>query len=255
MSRPAHRCEACPCAVAGGRPRHRHGPRRGAPVTNASGADPDESEVSPTNRPLVRPCPPFRPRGPACSRQLVGLLTPRLGRLHAFSRSPRRRNGARQPASSPGHSGGAVPESHRSSLFAGRGELPAAGHQSQWENVPVVPSLSTFPRPPAVARRVCHACPRSCETLPVAGRSRVKPCRSFHGAPHRLRTHAARQSRPHWHPRNSRGKSVSVRSSRLRHAADSPPCPPGHHGARRACSDRQQPESSSHGLARQACRE
>ena len=53
----------------------------------------------------------------------VGLLTPKLRRLHAFSRPVPRgggRNGSKQPASAPGHSGGAVPESHRSSLFARR---------------------------------------------------------------------------------------------------------------------------------------
>ena len=32
---------------------------------------------------------------------------------------------------SPDHSGGAVPDSHRSSLFAGRRQLPAPGHQSR----------------------------------------------------------------------------------------------------------------------------
>jgi hypothetical protein len=32
---------------------------------------------------------------------------------------------------SPDHSGGAVPDSHRSSLFAGQEQLPAPGHQSR----------------------------------------------------------------------------------------------------------------------------
>jgi hypothetical protein len=35
------------------------------------------------------------------------------------------------PRKSPDHSGGAVPDSHRSSLFAGRRQLPAPGHQSR----------------------------------------------------------------------------------------------------------------------------
>jgi len=42
------------------------------------------------DRPRLRPCPPSRPRGPASSRHLVGLLTHELERSHAFSppRSP-----------------------------------------------------------------------------------------------------------------------------------------------------------------------
>ena len=32
---------------------------------------------------------------------------------------------------SPDHSGGAVPDSHRSSLFSGQEQLPAPGHQSR----------------------------------------------------------------------------------------------------------------------------
>jgi len=34
------------------------------------------------------------------------------------------------PRKSPDHSGGAVPDSHRSSLFAGQEQLPSPGHQS-----------------------------------------------------------------------------------------------------------------------------
>jgi len=41
------------------------------------------------------------------------------------------RNGQKRPTSSPGHSGGAVPESHRSSLFAGRARARQTGHQRQ----------------------------------------------------------------------------------------------------------------------------
>jgi len=37
------------------------------------------------DRPRLRTCPPFRPRGPAGSRHLVGLLTHELERSHAFS--------------------------------------------------------------------------------------------------------------------------------------------------------------------------
>ena len=123
------------------------------------------------------------------SRKLVGLLTPRLGRLHAFSR-PHRISPVRsqwpdnsrprfpasparaQPSSagdegkSPEHSGGAVPESHRSSLFAGRSQLRAAGHQIRWRSLSVVPSLSS-----------CAGCDTTIRTDSHGTCAGVKPCR------------------------------------------------------------------------------
>jgi hypothetical protein len=183
--------------------------------------------VTPTNRPLSRPCPPSRPRGPACSRRLVGLLTPRLCRLHAFSRADVRRNGSKQPASTPGHSGGAVPESHRSSLFAGRGKPPAGpatrvGAKCSGCGGAVNDSGTRRTNGPS-----CQPWPLRCETLRVAWRPRVKPCGWCGVAPQPLRTCAARQSRPDAHMRNTAEKKRCGRSSRLRRAADSPFRPRG----------------------------
>ena len=107
---------------------------------------------------------------------LVGLLTPKLSRLHAFSRAARLhrfgRNGlitadlSSRSGNSPGYSGGAVPESHRSSLFAGRSQLQTIGHQIRWRSVSVVPPLSSCAGRPTITGTAFHA----------AGAG-VKPCR------------------------------------------------------------------------------
>ena len=49
----------------------------------------------------------------------------------------------KQPTSTPGYSGGAVPESHRSSLFALRSQLREESHQIQRRNITVAPPLSS----------------------------------------------------------------------------------------------------------------
>ena len=67
---------------------------------------------------------------------------------------------------SPGYSGGAVPESHRSSLFAGRSQLQTIGHQIRWRSVSVVPPLSSCAGRPTITGTAFHA----------AGAG-VKPCR------------------------------------------------------------------------------
>ncbi len=124
------------------------------------------------------PCLPTRPRGLACSGTLVGLLTPRLGRLHAFSRASRLHRtiamARTQPASSPGYSGGAVPESHRSSLFARRKQLRSTGHQIRaaqsiggW--VPVKQRRFGSPDRQTFTRRSAAR-----ETVPVGKRKRLK---------------------------------------------------------------------------------
>ena len=73
------------------------------------------------------------------------------------------RNGLKRPTSSPGHSGGAVPDSHRSSLFAGRTSVREASHQSRWQSVRVRQGLSNTSTTPAAGRRVSR-----CEGDPVA---------------------------------------------------------------------------------------
>lgn len=59
----------------------------------------------------------------------------------------------------PGHSGGAVPESHRSSLFAGGKQQQSSGHQRHWVNVGIRTTLSRTPSPALLSRRVSQ--PRS----------------------------------------------------------------------------------------------
>ena len=102
----------------------------------------------------ARACRPALARK-ACSSTLVGLLTPRLCRLHAFSRRPhamRVAMASKQPASAPGHSGGAVPDSHRCSLFARRCNRtigpPGSPRQSTPWGAPVNERGSTADRPP-----------------------------------------------------------------------------------------------------------
>jgi hypothetical protein len=122
------------------------------------------------DRPRLRPCPPFRPRGPASSRHLVGLLTHELERSHAFS-PPRLipqdcqgdngsnatalspEPGVSQTRAAPEHSGGAVPDSHRSSLFAGGKQRLSPGHQSRRRSVPIGQRLSTMPARPGETAR------------------------------------------------------------------------------------------------------
>ncbi len=139
------------------------------------------------DRPRLRPCPPFRPRGPASSRHLVGLLTHELERSHAFS-PPRQfpqdcqgdngsnatalspEPGVSQTRVAPEHSGGAVPDLHRSSLFAGGKQRLSPGHQSRWRSVPIGQMLSTMPARPGEAakfawRRSVVANPAGCEAF------------------------------------------------------------------------------------------
>jgi hypothetical protein len=115
------------------------------------------------DRPRLQPCLPTRPRGPTSSRHLVGLLTHELERSHAFSPPPAAHSGVRrttmarmrppslpdlgipQARKSPEHSGGAVPDLHRSSLFAGGKQRLSPGHQSRWRSVPIGQMLSTMP--------------------------------------------------------------------------------------------------------------
>ena len=176
-----------------------------------------------------RSCPPPRPRGPANPWQLVGLLTPKLSRSHAFS-PPRQcdgGNGQKRPTSTPGHSGGAVPDSHRSSLFAGCTSVREAGHQSRRESVGVGQGVSNRSRSPGAARRVCHGASVAWQTLPVVGDLRFKRRRSHgpssQGPPRRC----ARQSHRHAHGPITAQKKRPRGSSTSTTVADSPHVPRG----------------------------
>lgn len=85
------------------------------------------------------------------------------------------RNGLKQPTSSPGHSGGAVPELHRSSLFAGGKTSSATGHQSRRQSVGVGVGLSNETADPSRGRRVYHGADAAWQTLRVAVDPDVKP--------------------------------------------------------------------------------
>jgi len=74
---------------------------------------------------------------------------------------------ASQTRKSPEHSGGAVPDSHRSSLFAGRPQLRTPGHQSRRPSVAVAVTLSTRPAAPGPGRKLRHAAAPAWQSLPV----------------------------------------------------------------------------------------
>ena len=172
---------------------------------------------------------PPRPRGPANPWQLVGLLTPRLGRPHAFS-PPRRSaggNGQKRPTSTPGHSGGAVPDSHRSSLFAGRASDRGAGHQSRRKSVGVGQGLSNRSTPPGAARRVYHDGCLARQTLPVVGDLRVTRRRSPGPRSHGPRRRCARHSHRDAHSPRAAQKNRPRCSSPSTTGADSPHVPRG----------------------------
>jgi hypothetical protein len=98
------------------------------------------------------------------------------------------RNGWKQPASAPGHSGGAVPDSHRSSLFAGDGQLPTTGHQSRRECIG-----------PGTEVNACGRRPHDPQSLPAAPRLLVNLAdgvRSAREAVTVARRRAARPLRP-----------------------------------------------------------
>jgi len=73
----------------------------------------------------------------------------------------------------PGYSGGAVPESHRSSLFAHRSQRRSAGHQNSLgefkERAGVVKLRSDWPYQPPSQPNCC----RACEAVPVRQENRL----------------------------------------------------------------------------------
>jgi len=171
------------------------------------------------------------------------------------SRGPNgRRNGSTQPTSTPGHSGGAVPESHRSSLFARRGRGPEPGHQSQGAECRERATNVNQNGRSRAARRVFHAAPSARQTLTVAGEkasileggaaSRRTPCAvGTHRNPDATRTRKCRRRK------NLGGVQARLPKSPIAHVSPGASlCPSGNQGAAATC------DPSSHGMARQACR-
>ena len=125
-------------------------------------------------RTTVPAIPPSRSGEPMTPGRSSDFQTSSAACLLAESRVVRAsRNGLKRPTSSPGHSGGAVPDSHRSSLFAGRASVRAAGHQRRWQSVGITQRLSNKSPAPAPRRRVSHSEPSVCQTLRVARDSDV----------------------------------------------------------------------------------
>jgi hypothetical protein len=187
----------------------------------------------------------------------VGLLTSRLGRLHAFSRaawSPRPAMARNSQPRTPGHSGGAVPESHRSSLFAGRKQPLSSGHQSRWQSLPVAVGLSITAAPAMAPSRFAAA--RSAPGKPCRsrlivtrrcdGRARLRCTVRLRGIDGSLDATRSRES--------PLEKSLGLAQAAFTGAPIAPMspgaslCPSGNQGAAVTC------DPSSHGMARQACR-
>jgi hypothetical protein len=151
---------------------------------------------------------------------------------------------SKQPASAPGHSGGAVPDSHRCSLFA----------RNEQALTPATRVVAAMYRGP----QMCQA-----DRSPRAGE---KLCRSRKDAGPKY--DGCKASRRTVYARETNGISYLMRSPKscsekyLGHTQAAflwPPIahsvPRGNHCARRATRGRQLPaNASSHGMARQACR-
>jgi hypothetical protein len=163
----ASRLETCFSAQPKARPHSRRPGPNAQPLTADSRRLPRRSRPernTRTKRPLPRPCPPSRPRSPANARRLVGLLThgagpavclladcfahrrrrPQWHRYRRPWRPPRGFFETRGRRSPPVHSGGAVPELHRSSLFAARLKISPPGHQRRGGSVAVGATMSTM---------------------------------------------------------------------------------------------------------------
>ena len=132
-----------------------------------------------------------------------------------------------QGRKSPEHSGGAVPDSHRSSLFAGRTQLRMTGHQSRWRSVPIRPTLSTVPAGRRMTGKVSRGAGHEWQTLPVGKPSTVKNCGSYGAAPHEPKVRSARHCFADAHGLWAAKHNERAPSSRFVSTADSPHVPRG----------------------------
>lgn len=128
---------------------------------------------------------------------------------------PRIAMASKQPTSAPGHSGGAVPDSHRRSLFAGTEQELAPATR-------VVAAM--YLRCRACQASSCRPCVASCAgraTTPAENVRVVRSCAAqfVHAKPPAFLTQRAALSRV--------VKNTWRHSSRFRPSADSPLCPPG----------------------------
>ena len=222
-------------------------------------------------RPFARPCPPFRPRGPADSRHRVGLLTLGLGHCPPSRGHLRPAGRPSCPTRSPQwlddndlSPGGTVVRHPRT----GKRPITAAGPSRIHTGVPCLPVGATAP--PGHPDR--NGSLRPGWALSISEAFRPHRRRAFVNLSRWRRLH---QPDPDGRtgPRHplcptpiNRTDCPTVIVSRVsKNTSGSfkpispvdryPLCPPGHHCARRATRGRQQPEDdSSHGLARQACR-
>ena len=93
------------------------------------------------------------------------------------------------------------------------------------------------------------------ETLPAAQTKRLNLCGLYGNAPHTFHTWHAPHFLPTTHHKSSNEKYLGVAQAAFPCPPIAPHVPRGNHCARRATRGRQQPENtSSHGMARQACR-
>ena len=154
----------------------------------------------------------------------------------------------------PGHSGGAVPDSHRSSLFAGWKQLFPLGHQSRWKSLLVAGGVS-----------ITRAWARSPARFDFSRSDRGKPCGSRMAVPRRFAGRARLRRTVRQDGIDGSLNAMRSRKSPLEKylglaqaaftgapiAPMSPGaslCPSGNQGAAATC------DPSSHGMARQACR-
>jgi hypothetical protein len=158
------------------------------------------------DRPPVRPCPPSRPRGPASSRHLVGLLTHELGQPHAFS--PRTSAGGGRSRQwlecdrPPSRTWFPRPENRPNT---------AAGPSRTRTGVPCLPFRSSGFRPATRVKGGMYRLGQDCQAsrAPAARPARLAIAAAADGKPCRLRAPRPSRAAGRAGPRRTSGRSRS----------------------------------------------
>lgn len=181
----------------------------------------------------TRACRPALARK-ACSSTLVGLLTPRLSRLHAFSRWPHRnadRNGLETAGLGAWSQRRGRPGFSPEFPVCRRQATARPGHQSRGRQCIGGPGHVKQNECPAWVRNCAGRAKTQAENVTIV---RARAAQFMHVKPTALFAQRAAVSRV--------SKNTWRHSSRFHPAADSPSVPRGNHCARRATRGRQQPE-------------
>jgi hypothetical protein len=225
--------EKPPCDPAGAWPREpARGPHPCTPAWAARLDMPDRPPLHPSTARTRAPCPHLRPRRECvllvnAGRSSDSQARPAARLLATPGQSPARSQWLEHSRPrSPGHSGGAVPESHRSSLFARHPQPRTRGHQIRRRSLTVVRGLSSCEASAATTGTVSHAAcggVKDCRLRRNAGGS-CAGCTAARRTVVARRTH--RISCPQ-HATSPRAENTCCRSRAFPPPADSPSCPPG----------------------------